>query len=115
MNTTPSANAAKIIAAVRIGPEAPGLRPVASAAFAPTIPTPMAEPSAARPTCKLPLSAANISICFFSYLVAPTIQHGLTTKSVLSVCVVLVVMAAHQRGEHRSQQGKNKCLHEADQ
>ena len=48
MNTTPSASAAKIIAAVRMGPEAPGLRPVASAAFAPTKPTPIAEPSAAK-------------------------------------------------------------------
>ena len=55
MNTTPSARAAKMIAAVRMGPEAPGLRPVASAALAPTKPTPIAEPSAARPICKLPV------------------------------------------------------------
>ena len=75
MKTTPSANAAKMIAAVRMGPEAPGLRPVASAAFAPTKPTPIAEPSAARPICKLP-------VMFFVIIsVAPTIQHGLTTKS----------------------------------
>jgi len=75
MNTTPSANAAKMIAAVRIGPEAPGLRPVASAALAPTKPTPIAEPSAARPICKLPV----MSIIIIS--AASTIQHGLTTKS----------------------------------
>lgn len=80
MNTTPSASAAKMIAAVRIGPEAPGLRPVASAALAPTKPTPIAEPSAARPICKLP-----VMIFFVIISVVPTIQHGLTTKS---LCIV---------------------------
>ena len=65
MNTTPSARAAKMIAAVRMGPEAPGLRPVASAALAPTKPTPMAEPSAARPICKLPVMFVCYVISFF--------------------------------------------------
>ena len=50
----PSAKAAKIMDITMILVEAPGLRPVASAAFAPTKPTPMADPSAASPTWMLP-------------------------------------------------------------
>jgi len=46
----PSMRAARIIAIVRIGPDAPGLRPVASAAFDPSRPIPSPPPSAAAPT-----------------------------------------------------------------
>src|SRR5512136_1043781 len=41
---------------------APGLRPTASEAFMPMKPTPRAAPSAARPTCRLPVSSARIGI-----------------------------------------------------
>ena len=44
----PSQRAARMIERVRIGPAAPGLRPVASAALPPRIPMPSAAPIAAN-------------------------------------------------------------------
>lgn len=46
----PSISAARMIDSVRIGPAAPGLRPVASAALPPRNPIPSAPPRAARAT-----------------------------------------------------------------
>src|SRR5438876_12386863 len=57
-----SANAMARIDCTRILVEAPGLRPTASEAFMPINPTPRAAPSAARPTCRLPLISARMGI-----------------------------------------------------
>ena len=57
-NTIPSIRAAKMMDRVRMLPAAPGLRPVASAAFEPRRPMPIAAPTAARATWKLPVRPA---------------------------------------------------------
>src|SRR5437899_2459269 len=70
----------------RIFVAAPGLRPTASDAFMPINPTPMAAPSAAKPTWTFPLSSANIGIndifTFLSFCgsTAPAIEHGQTAE-----------------------------------
>src|SRR5206468_5397532 len=70
----------------RIFVAAPGLRPTASEAFIPMSPTPRAAPRAARPTCRFPVSSANIGINdiyvfpFFYGSAAPAIEHGQTAE-----------------------------------
>src|SRR6478672_9180526 len=49
--------------------EALGLRPTAEQAPRPINPTPIAAPSAARPTCTLPYKAPVISVSFLRFLV----------------------------------------------
>lgn len=91
-NTIPSIRAARMIDKVRIDPAAEGFLPVASAALEPRRPIPIAEPIAARATCKLPLSVISeiifniILVCLFVclfLLLTPTVPiHGQTNKSV---------------------------------
>src|SRR5882762_5961809 len=117
-NTMPSAKAVLRMACTRIGVEAPGLRPTASAPFIPMKPTPIAAPSAARPTCRLPLISANIgvNIVFLSLLsqrlprlntVKPPKSHNL-----LMCPFVSFFMLANQQRENGCQEHEHERLNQ---
>src|ERR1035438_2563425 len=117
-----SAKAIARIACTRILVEAPGLRPTASEAFMPMNPTPMAAPSAAKPTCRLPVTpSANIGINISSYLsLAQRLPRLNTVKPLKFIKSVgrasrLLVVHAHQHGEHRRQQHEHQRLHNSHQ
>src|ERR1035441_3617839 len=120
-NTMASAKAIARIACTRIFVAAPGLRPTASEAFIPMNPTPMAAPSAAKPTCRLPVTpSANIGINIFSYLsIAQRLPRVNTVKPLKLTKSVgasgLFVVHAHQHGEHRCQQHEHQGLHNPHQ
>src|SRR6187200_1472960 len=71
--------------------DAPGLRPTASDAFIPIIPTAMAAPKAANATCKLPVIVSILSSGFYDR--------------------VLFVLTQQER-EHRSQQHEHQRLNQ---
>src|SRR4051794_36381847 len=81
------------IACTMILVEAFGLRPTADEAPRPINPTPIAAPSAARPTCTLPYKAPVISMSFLGFL---------------------VVLTDEER-EDRGQQHEHQCLHQTDE
>src|SRR5256885_15333688 len=100
--------------------EAPGLRPTASAPFIPMKPTPIAAPSAARPTCRLPLISANIgvNIVFLSLLsqrlprlntVKPPKFHNLLMRPFVSF-----FMLANQQRENGRQEHEHERLNQAN-
>ena len=109
--------------------EAPGLRPVASAALKPTIPTPMADPSAARPTWMLPAISAirgnHVMLLFFllvfdffpaNVAVLPRSDCQIVLRIYLRfnlVCasVLLIMGFAHEKSEHSSEQHKDQSLY----
>src|ERR1039457_1990223 len=114
-----SAKAIARIACTRILVEAPGLRPTASEAFMPMNPTPMAAPSAARPTCRLPVTpAANIGINISSYLSIDQRLPRLNTVKLLKFIKSvrrasrLLIVHAHQHREHCRQQHEHQGLHD---
>src|SRR5580765_5470403 len=101
-----SANAMARMDWTRIFVAAPGLRPTASEAFIPIKPTPTAAPSAAKPTCRLPVISANIGINdiyllpFFAFPAAPAIEHGQTAEIFNSMMGLgPLFMLADQHGE----------------
>src|ERR1017187_252106 len=116
-----SAKAIARIACTRTLVEEPGLRPTASEAFMPMKPTPMAAPSAARPTCRLPVTpSANIGINISSYLsIAQRLPRLNTVKPLKLTKSVgasgLFVVHAHQHREHRRQQHEHQGLHNPNQ
>jgi hypothetical protein len=78
-NTMPSANAMARMDCTRIFGAAPGLRPTASEAFAPIIPTAMAAAKQATAMWRLPVTSASIgmNISFLSACSAvAAIEHG---------------------------------------
>src|SRR5204863_6709473 len=115
-----SANAMARIDCTRILVDAPGLRPTASEAFMPMNPTPIAAPSAARPTCRLPLISANIgvNIVFLSLLsqrlprlntVKPPKFHNLLMRPFVSF-----FMLANQQRENGCQEHEHERLNQAN-
>src|SRR5690242_19159406 len=100
--------------------EAPGLRPTASEAFIPMKPTPMAAPSAAKPTCVFPVISANIGVSVISFLsffsAAPAIEHGQAVEIVSSVrCRWCLLVLAHQQCEYRREQHEHQRLDKSHQ
>src|SRR3954470_118923 len=87
-----SAKAMDRIACTMIFVEAFGLRPTADEAPSPINPTPIAAPSAARPTCTLPYKPV-ISVSFLRFL---------------------VVLTDEER-EDGGQQHEDQCLHQTDE
>src|ERR1035437_3753127 len=117
-----SAKAIARIACTRILVEAPGLRPTASEAFMPMNPTPMAAPSAAKPTCRLPVTpSANIGINICSYLSLaqrlPRLNTVKPLKFLNSVCRLprFFVVHADEHREHGSEQHEDQCLDDPHQ
>src|SRR6188768_526609 len=91
--------------------DAPGFRPTAVDAPMPINPTPIAVPSAARPTCKLPV------ICIvLSFVRAPAARrrYAAGDSSVRRARRRLFVLTDEQREDCR-QQHEHHRLHQADQ
>src|SRR5215469_6803289 len=92
--------------------EASGLRPTASEAFIPIKPTPMAAPSAARPTVKFP----DIYL-FVPFLTVRAVEHGRAAE----LCYSNLrgrrpfFTLANQQGEHGGQQHKHHGLDQPHQ
>ncbi|MFT5881727.1 MAG: hypothetical protein ACI9FG_000214 [Crocinitomicaceae bacterium] len=76
----PSQRAARMIASVRIGPAAPGLRPVASVALNPTRPMPSAAPSAASAIAIDPVIMVYWLVCLLLFSGTP---HGRNAMSLI--------------------------------
>ena len=92
--------------------EAPGLRPTAVDAPMPIKPTPIAAPSAARPTCKLPviaLSFRRFGLANCGRPVRPRVR-----ASRMPLLRLLVVLTDQQR-EDGGQQHEDQRLHQTDQ
>src|SRR5262249_39163845 len=97
--------------------EASGLRPTASEAFMPIRPTPMAAPSAARPTCRLPLISArgsDILVLFYYLFTGPGDQTRANRRrtSFVHGRGLLFLLLTHQQREDSRQQHENHRLDE---
>src|SRR5260370_2067940 len=99
-----SAKAIPIIAIVKMFPNAPGLRPTASAAFAPTKPTPIPAPPPANARGKVaamfPLLAASANIGSNSSVI-------LSSFLAFWIVLYLVYLAAHALGWSRQERDLN--------
>src|SRR4030095_11063799 len=87
----------------------PGLRPTTSAAFMPIIPTAIAAPIAAIPTCKFPFM---IYLSFLSRR-TPRFEHdytGANHHSIVRGRRPLCLMLANQQREDSSQQCEDQGL-----
>src|SRR4029079_1858626 len=83
----------------------PGFRPTATAADAPIQPTAIAEPSAARPTWRLP----PMCVPFLSMRLRGR------RRAVLRMYRGLLVVLTEQQGEDRGQQHEHQRLHDPDE
>src|SRR4029077_1023102 len=92
--------------------EASGFRPTASEAFMPIKPTPMAAPSAARPTVKFPVISSILR-----FLATPAMEHGQAVKifdSIVCDCGPFFMLTNQQREDSR-QQHEHQGLHQSHQ
>src|SRR5215813_1844592 len=96
----------------RIFVEAPGLRPTASEAVMPIKPTARAAPSAAKPTCMLPIISFILP-----FPAATAVEYVRAAKKFLLVGArrSFFLVLAHQQGEDRAQQHEDQRLHQAHQ
>src|ERR1051326_124288 len=114
-----SANAIAKMACTRIFCDAPGFRTTASEAFMPMKPTPIAAPSAANPTCRLPVISANTGIrdiYVYLSLLSQRLPRLNTVKppkfSMVGSFVPFLVLA-NQHGENRRQQHEHERLNDS--
>src|SRR4249920_3753460 len=108
-----SAKAMARIDWTRIGVAAPGLRPTASDAFMPMMPTAMAAPNAANAMCRLP-----VMFSCPSFRGSSRSRPGVDPPSLISSVVrggSFFVMLANEQREHGGQQHEHQRLDHADQ